>query len=76
MKASQQLEAKNTQIETAKKEAERLRIEAQGIADYNKKVAESLTPELVNQKTIEKWNGVLPQVTGSEGMMIQVPNSK
>lgn len=76
VKASQQLEAKNTQIETAKKEAERLRIEAQGIADYNKKIAESLTPQLVNQMTVEKWDGKLPSVTGSEGMMIQVPNSK
>lgn len=75
VRASQQLEAKNTQIETAKKEAERLRIEAQGIADYNKKVAESLTPELVNQMTVEKWNGVLPSVTGADGTMISIPNA-
>ena len=76
VKASQELEKKNTEIQTAQKEAQRLKIEAQGIAEYNKKIAESLTPELVNQKTIEKWDGKLPQVTGSEGMMIQVPSSK
>lgn len=76
VKASQQLEAKNTQIAIAEKEKERLAIEAEGIAEYNKKIAQSLTPELVNQMTVEKWNGQLPQVTGSEGMMIQVPNAK
>lgn len=76
VKASQELEKKNTEILTAKKEAERLKIEAQGIADYNKTISQSLTPELINQKMIEKWNGVTPTVTGSDNMMIQVPNSK
>ena len=76
VKASQQLEAKNTQIETAKKEAQRLAIEAQGIADYNKKISESLTGQILQQETIAKWNGILPTVTGSEGMMIQVPSAK
>ncbi len=76
VKASQQLEAKNTQIETAKKEKERLKIVAEGIAEYNKKISKSLTPEIIQQKTIEKWDGKLPSVTGSEGMMIQVPNTK
>lgn len=76
VKASQELEKKNTEIETAKKEKERLEIEAEGIAEYNKTISKSLTPELINQMTIDKWNGTLPQVTGSDNMMIQVPNSK
>lgn len=76
VKASQQLEAKNTQIETAKKEAERLTIEAQGIADYNKKISESLTPEIIQQQTVEKWDGKLPSVTGTDNAMIQVPSTK
>ena len=75
VKASQELEKKNTEIETAKKEAERMLIEAKGIADYNKIISESLTPELIDKQAIEKWDGKLPQVTGSEGMMIQVPNA-
>lgn len=75
VKASQELEQKNTEIEKAKKEKERLLIEAEGIADYNKIISESLTPELIDKQAIEKWDGKLPQVTGSEGMMIQVPNA-
>lgn len=76
IKASQQLEAKQTQIETAKKEAERLAIEAKGVADANKIISNSLTEQIIQQKTVEKWDGKLPTVTGSEGMMIQVPNAK
>lgn len=76
VKASQQLEAKNTQIETAKKEAERLAIEAQGISDYNKKISESLTDKVLQKQTVEKWDGKLPTVSGSDSMMIQVPTTK
>ena len=76
VKASQQLEAKNTQIETAKKEAERLKIEAQGIAEYNKIISQSLTPALIEKQMIEKWNGVTPTVTGANGTMIQLPATK
>lgn len=74
VKASQNLEKKNIEIETAKKEAERLRIEAEGIAEYNRIISNSLTPELIQQKAIEKWNGVTPQVTGTNGAMVQVPS--
>lgn len=41
-------------IETAKAEAEALRLQKQ-----------ELTPELVKLRAIEKWNGVMPQVTGA-----------
>lgn len=73
VEASQELERKKTELEIAKAEAERLREEAEGIAEANKIITESLTPELIQQQMIEKWNGVTPQVTGSDNMMIQVP---
>lgn len=73
VKASQELERKKTELEIAKAEAERLRVEAEGQANANKIISNSLTPELIEQQTIEKWNGVTPQVTGSNGTMIQLP---
>lgn len=73
VKASQQLEAKQTQIETAKKEAERLKIEANGVAEANRIISESLTKEIIQQQTVEKWNGELSKVTGSDSMMISLP---
>jgi hypothetical protein len=39
---------------------------AQGQAKANDALAESMTPILVQYQGIEKWNGILPQVSGSE----------
>lgn len=44
----------------AQGEAKELEIRAQAQADYNRKVAASLTPTLVQSKMIEKWDGKLP----------------
>ncbi|PIV90377.1 HflC protein [Candidatus Gracilibacteria bacterium CG17_big_fil_post_rev_8_21_14_2_50_48_13] len=48
-------------IETAKAEAESLRLQKQ-----------ELTPELVKLRAIEKWNGVLPQVTGGATPLVSL----
>lgn len=40
--------------------------EAQALA--NRKLSESLTPNLIDLKRLEKWNGVLPQVSGGNGV--------
>ncbi|MFI5330659.1 MAG: hypothetical protein ACHQ2F_06445 [Desulfobaccales bacterium] len=37
---------------------------AQGQAKANDALAESMTPILVQYQGIEKWNGILPQVSG------------
>lgn len=42
-------------------------IAAESEAEANLKVARSLTPELVEWKKLDKWNGQLPQVTSSGG---------
>lgn len=39
--------------------------EAKGKAEANKLLETSITPELLQLKAIEKWNGALPQVTSS-----------
>lgn len=41
--------------------------EAHGISDSNKIIQASLTPAVLENKRIEKWNGILPQVTTGSG---------
>lgn len=67
--------------ETAALKAEQMAIEAQGKADAlkiaaeaeaeaNRKIAQSLTPELIEKIKYEQWNGELPQVQGSSTPII------
>ena len=62
--------------ETAEIQAEQKRIQAQATADAelikanaeaeaNRKISQSLTPELLEKIKYEKWNGNVPQVQGS-----------
>ncbi|HEX5353239.1 MAG TPA: SPFH domain-containing protein [Rhodanobacteraceae bacterium] len=38
--------------------------QAQGQARAQKLLQSTLTPEIIRLKAVEKWNGILPQVTG------------
>ena len=51
--------------------------EAQGIAEANRIMQQSLTPAVLEKMKLEKWNGVLPTVqgSGSSGILLNV-NSK
>jgi hypothetical protein len=51
-------------VASAKGEAESTVIVAEGMAKGNEVLARSISPLLVQYKGIEKWNGVLPQVSG------------
>lgn len=62
------------QVIAAEAEAEILQIQAEAAkyagekeAEMNKKLAESLTPELVEYYYANQWNGVLPEYYGGEG---------
>lgn len=59
-------------VSKAEAEAEAQRIAAEAEADANKKIAESLTPELIEKQKIEKWNGNVPQVQGSSTPIINM----
>lgn len=59
-------------ISKAEAEAEAQRIAAEAEADANKKIAESLTPELIEKQKIEKWKGDVPQVQGSSTPIINM----
>jgi regulator of protease activity HflC (stomatin/prohibitin superfamily) len=51
-------------VATAKGEAESILVVAQGQAKANEALSRSISPILVQYKSIEKWNGILPQVSG------------
>jgi regulator of protease activity HflC (stomatin/prohibitin superfamily) len=61
--AQREIEAQQ-KVATAKGEAESILVVAQEQAKANAVLAHSLTPILVSYKSIERWNGVLPQVSG------------
>lgn len=52
-------------IEEAKGDAESILLRAKAEADANEILARSLTEPLVRYKQIERWDGVLPKITGS-----------
>lgn len=56
----------------AEAEAEVIRIKAEGEAEANKKIAESITPALIEMKKYEKWNGQLPTVSGSGATIVDM----
>jgi len=62
--AQREIEAQQ-KVATAKGEAESILVVAQGQAKANEALARSISPILVQYKSIEKWNGILPQVSGA-----------
>src|SRR5580704_8679849 len=52
-------------VAQAQGEADSKRLSADAEAYFNKTVAASITPEYVEYKALEKWNGELPQMMGA-----------
>ena len=63
-----QIQAEKTIVE-AEAKAEALRIAAEAEAEANKKIASSLTPELIEKIKYEQWNGELPKVSGGTSIV-------
>lgn len=73
VRATQELERKKTDKLIATEEAERKKIEAQGEAEANRIVQESLSEEVLQQQLIGKWSGTNPISIGGEGVMVDLP---
>jgi regulator of protease activity HflC (stomatin/prohibitin superfamily) len=56
-------------IANAEGEAKAMKIKADAEAYYNRTISASLSPMIVQEDFIEKWNGVLPTVQGGSNMM-------
>ena len=64
----------NAALEVSKIEAEAVEFAGQKEAAANKAISESLTPELVEYNKINRWDGKLPTVSGSSGVIIDMPS--
>jgi regulator of protease activity HflC (stomatin/prohibitin superfamily) len=69
--AQREIEAQQ-KVATAKGEAESILVVAQGQAKANEALSQSITPILVQYKGLEKWNGILPQVSGGAVPFIEL----
>ena len=54
----------------AEAEAEAVRIAAEAEAEANKKIAESLTTELLEKIKYEQWSGNLPNIMGGDSLIV------
>jgi len=57
-------------IAEAKGNAEAMQIKADAEAYYNRTISASLSPLIVQEDWIEKWDGKLPTISGSSSMML------
>ena len=61
-------------IATADGEAQSILKVAEAQAQANALLTQSLTPALIEIKAIEKWNEIMPTITGGATPFIQIPN--
>jgi regulator of protease activity HflC (stomatin/prohibitin superfamily) len=73
--AQREIEAQQ-KVATAKGEAESILVVAQGQAKANEALSRSISSILVQYKSIEKWNGILPQVSGGGIPIIDLGKSE
>ena len=79
--AEKEKEVAEINAETAKIEAESdaeiEKIRAEAEAEANRKIADSLTPELIEKIKYDKWNGELPYIQGSGATpIISIDNNR
>lgn len=67
--AEQEVQTSKNQQEKARIDAETKAIQAEGEANANKKLEQSLTDEILMQEFIKKWNGQLPSTYAGEDIL-------
>jgi len=53
----------------AEAEAQAILVKAEAQAEANRKLADSLTPNLVEYEKIKKWDGIMPKVSGGNAIV-------
>ena len=87
IEAIQRAEQRENELREAEAEAKKRIAQAEGAAKCallqaeaeakaNLVLARSVTPELIQWQAVQKWDGHLPQVTGSATPFIQIPTAK
>lgn len=59
-------------LQRTKIQAEQEVAQAQGQAQAQKLLQQTISPEIIQLKAVEKWNGILPQVMGGSGTLPMV----
>lgn len=59
-------------IAKAKGNADATKIKADAEAYYNRTIAASLSPMIIQEDLIEKWDGKMPKIVGGSGMMMDI----
>ncbi|HWB32800.1 MAG TPA: prohibitin family protein [Acidobacteriaceae bacterium] len=72
--AQQRAQQAEYELQQAKVEAERQVAQAQGQAEAQKLLQQTLTPGLIQQQAIQKWDGHLPNVVGGSGVLPMIGN--
>jgi regulator of protease activity HflC (stomatin/prohibitin superfamily) len=72
--AQQRAQQAEYELQQAKVEAERQIAQAQGQSEAQKLLQQTLTPQLIQQQAIEKWDGHLPSVVGGNGVLPMIGN--
>ena len=72
--AQQRAQQAEYELQQAKVEAERQIAQAQGQAEAQKLLQQTLTPQLIQQQAIQKWDGHLPNVVGGNGVLPMIGN--
>lgn len=72
-KQKAEVEAEQARI-AAKGKADAKLIEAEATAKANEKLQESLTPLIIQQRMIDKWDGNLPKINGGSDLLLNVDN--
>ena len=72
--AAAKLKEAEAEIEIAKAQAEAKKIAAEAEAEANRLLENSLTPNVLHDKYLAKWNGVLPSVVAGEDVGIMIPS--
>lgn len=72
--AQQRAQQAEYELQQAKVEAERQIAQAQGQSEAQKLLQQTLTPQLIQQEAIAKWDGHLPNVVGGNGVLPMIGN--
>lgn len=70
-KETAEIQAEQKRIQ-AEGDAEAIRIKAEAEAEANRKIADSLTTNLIEKQKIDKWNGNVPTVQGSGSTIVDI----
>lgn len=72
--ASQNVLAEQQNLDKIKVQAQETVTQAQAQHDANALLQQTLTDQVLQQKAIDKWDGHLPQVSGTSTPFISIPN--